>query len=132
MTSRTSTTKWLSARFREDGFVGLINISRTKKAKRFIRSAGVDRTERLSSAATKRHLRGLRSRRRPLADLKVEKAAVDGERRTIEADFGPVRYPATLLGAADQDVMRWFILAVALLLDPAAVLLLLAAARTRS
>jgi hypothetical protein len=67
-----------------------------------------------------------------LADLKVEKAAVDGERRTIEADFGPVRYPATLLGAADQDVMRWFILAVALLLDPAAVLLLLAAARTRS
>jgi hypothetical protein len=33
-----------------------------------------------------------------LADLKVEKAAVKGERRTVEADLGPVRYPATLLG----------------------------------
>ena len=31
----------------------------------------------------------------------------------------------------DQDVMRWFILAVALLVDPAAVLLLLAAASAR-
>ena len=35
----------------------------------------------------------------------------------------------TLLGAGDQDVLRWFILAIALLLDPAAVLLLLAATR---
>jgi hypothetical protein len=30
-----------------------------------------------------------------------------------------VRYLATLLGAGDQDVMRWFILVVAVLLDPA-------------
>jgi hypothetical protein len=45
-----------------------------------------------------------------LADLKVEKAAVEGERRTIEADLGPV---------------------VAMLLDPAAVLLLLAAVSVR-
>ena len=64
-----------------------------------------------------------------LADVKIERAAVEGERRMVEADLGPVRYLATLLGAADQDVMRWFILAVALLLDPAAVLLLLAATR---
>jgi hypothetical protein len=42
---------------------------------------------------------------------------------------GPVRYLATLLGAGDQHVLRWFTLAVALLLDPAAVLLLLAATR---
>jgi hypothetical protein len=35
--------------------------------------------------------------------------------------LGPVRYLATLLGAGDQDVMRWFILVVASLLDPAAV-----------
>jgi len=67
-----------------------------------------------------------------LADLKVEKATVESERRTIEADLGPIRYLATLLGAGDQDVLRWFILVVALLLDPAAVLLLLAAVRTRS
>jgi hypothetical protein len=64
-----------------------------------------------------------------LAGLQVEKATIDGERRTVEADLGPVRYLATLLGAGDQDVLRWFILVVAILLDPAAVLLLLAATR---
>ena len=66
-----------------------------------------------------------------LAGLQVEKATIEGERRTVEADLGPVRYLATLLSAADQDVMRWFILVVALLLDPAAVLLLAAAAGRR-
>jgi hypothetical protein len=34
-----------------------------------------------------------------LATLKVEKAAVDGERKAVEADLGPVRYLATLIGA---------------------------------
>jgi hypothetical protein len=64
-----------------------------------------------------------------LADLKSRKAAVEGERRKVEADLGPVKYLATLLGQADELVLRWFILVVALLLDPAAVLLLLAATR---
>jgi hypothetical protein len=64
-----------------------------------------------------------------LAELKIEKARVDGDKRVAEADLGPVRYLATLLGAGDQDVLRWFILVVSLLLDPAAVLLLLAATR---
>jgi hypothetical protein len=64
-----------------------------------------------------------------LADLQVEKASVEGQRKVAEADLGPVRYLATLLGAGDQDVLRWFILVVAILLDPAAVLLLLAATR---
>jgi hypothetical protein len=64
-----------------------------------------------------------------LATLQVEKASVDGERRKVEADLGPVRYLATLIGANDQDALRWFILAIAVLLDPAAVLLLLAATR---
>jgi hypothetical protein len=64
-----------------------------------------------------------------LAELKIEKAKVDGDRKVAEADLGPVRYLATLLGAGDQDVLRWFILVVAILLDPAAVLLLLAATR---
>jgi len=49
----------------------------------------------------------------------------------VEADLAPVRYLATLLHAGDQDVLRYFILTVALLLDPAAVLLLLAAASGR-
>jgi hypothetical protein len=47
----------------------------------------------------------------------------------VEADEGPVRYLATLIGTTDEATMRWFILAVALLLDPAAVLLLIAATR---
>jgi len=64
-----------------------------------------------------------------LADLQVEKAKVDGERKAVEADLGPVRYLATLLGSTDEQTMRWFILVVALLLDPAAVLLLLAATK---
>jgi hypothetical protein len=67
------------------------------------------------------------SEARTLASFQVAKATVDGEKRTIEADLGPVRYLATLLRAGDQDVLRWFTLVVALLLDPAAVLLLLAA-----
>ena len=62
-----------------------------------------------------------------LANLKVEKAAVDGERKAVEADLGPVRYLTTLIGTTDEVAMRYFILVVALLLDPAAVLLLLAA-----
>jgi hypothetical protein len=62
-----------------------------------------------------------------LADLHIERARVDGDRRAAEADLGPVRYLATLIGATDEQTMRWFILVVALLLDPAAVVLLLAA-----
>jgi hypothetical protein len=54
---------------------------------------------------------------------------VAGERRKVEADLGPVRYLATLFGADSESVLRYFILAIALLLDPAAVLLLLAASR---
>ena len=51
-----------------------------------------------------------------LSDLKVEKAHVEGERKAVEADLGPVRYLATLLGSTDEQTMRYFILIVALLL----------------
>jgi hypothetical protein len=64
-----------------------------------------------------------------LAELKIEKAKIDGDKKVAEADLGPVRYVATLLGAGDQDVLRYFILVVSILLDPAAALLLLAATR---
>jgi hypothetical protein len=64
-----------------------------------------------------------------LAGLKVEKASIEGQAKMADADLGPLRYFAMLLGAGDQDVLRWFILVVASLLDPAAVLLLLAATR---
>jgi hypothetical protein len=43
-----------------------------------------------------------------------------------QRQLAPVRNLATLLGA-DSETARWFVLVVALLLDPAAVLLLLAA-----
>ena len=57
---------------------------------------------------------------------------MDGERKAVEADLGPVRYLATLLGSTDEATMRYFILVVALLLDPAAVLLLLATSERRT
>jgi hypothetical protein len=50
----------------------------------------------------------------------------------VEADLGPVRYLATLIGATDEATMRYFTLVVALLLDPAAVFLLLAATERRT
>ena len=53
-----------------------------------------------------------------LADLKIEKGAVEGERRTVEADLEPVQYLATLLGQADEVVLRCFILIVAFCLIP--------------
>ena len=46
--------------------------------------------------------------------------------------LGPVRYLATLISSTDEATMRYFILMVALLLDPAAVLLLLAATHRQS
>jgi len=62
----------------------------------------------------------------PLAGgLTVARARVGGERKAVEADLGPVPHLATLLGSTDEATMRWFILVVAL--DPAAVLLVLAA-----
>jgi hypothetical protein len=42
---------------------------------------------------------------------------VEGERRVVEADLGPVRYLEMLAG--DQNVLRWFTLVAAVLLDPA-------------
>ncbi len=56
-------------------------------------------------------------------------AASVAERRKADADLGPLKYLAALLGADDEEVLRWFILGVALLLDPAGVLLLLASTR---
>jgi hypothetical protein len=73
-----------------------------------------------------------------LTGLKVEKAKIEpspgkkdeSEAKEVDADLGPVRYLAALIGVNDQDVLHWFILVVAVLLDPLAVLLLFAATRT--
>jgi hypothetical protein len=62
-----------------------------------------------------------------LAAVEVESAGIANERQELAADFGSVRYLAALLGQDDEKVMHCFVLAVALLLDPLAVTLLLAA-----
>jgi len=84
----------------------------------------VDQNRRRTELATK-----LAQASTELSALNVQRTTADGAQKVAEADLGPVRYLATLLGAGDQDVLRWFILVVAMLLDPAAVLLLLAATR---
>jgi hypothetical protein len=42
-----------------------------------------------------------------IANLRIEKAKVDGERKAVEADLGPVRYLATLIGATGEQTMRY-------------------------
>ncbi|MFY9839207.1 MAG: hypothetical protein WAK55_22575 [Xanthobacteraceae bacterium] len=62
-----------------------------------------------------------------LAAIEIEGANVANERNELAANAGPVRYLAALIGQDDEKVMHLFVLAVALLLDPLAVVLLLAA-----
>jgi hypothetical protein len=65
-----------------------------------------------------------------LANLRVEKAKADAERRRAEADVGPVRYLAELIGMPASDLeraVRLLTLALVAVLDPMAVALLLAA-----
>jgi hypothetical protein len=93
---------------------------RTKSALAII----ADQSATRSDLVARRHEAALR-----LAELKVRRATVEGERESLAADNGPIMYFALLIGADADAVMRWFILGVALLLDPAAVLLLLAATR---
>jgi hypothetical protein len=67
-----------------------------------------------------------------LALLRVQRAAVAGERRKVEADdLGPLRFLSALFGFGTEQTMRAFVLAVSLSLDPSAVLLLLAATTRR-
>lgn len=65
-----------------------------------------------------------------LANLQVEKARIDTQRRRAEADVGPVRYLAELIGMPSTDLerpVRILTLALVAVLDPMAVALLLAA-----
>jgi len=61
-----------------------------------------------------------------LATVEIERAGVESERAARGADFGPVEYLSKLLGIERQTAMQWFIVLVACLLDPAAVMLLVA------
>ena len=62
-----------------------------------------------------------------LASVEIQGAGVESERAVQAADFGPVEYVSKLLGIGRDTAMRWFIVLVACLLDPAALMLLLAA-----
>ena len=65
-----------------------------------------------------------------LASLQIDKARIDAQRRRAEADVGPVRYLAELIGAPASDLerpVRLLTLALVAVLDPMAVALLLAA-----
>jgi hypothetical protein len=73
-----------------------------------------------------------------LTGLKVQKAQIEpglgkqgesSKAKEDEAELGPVRHLAALLGADSDTALRWFMLVVACLLDPLAVLLLLAASQ---
>jgi hypothetical protein len=78
------------------------------------------------------HLAASRQREaRTLAELQVRQARVDAERKRA-ADVGPVRYLAQLIAGPNADLehaVRLLTLAVVLVLDPMAVLLLIAATR---
>jgi hypothetical protein len=68
-----------------------------------------------------------------LASIEVEKAGIENQRNGLTADSGPVRYLSKLIGIDQDAATSWFILFVALLLDPLAlVLLLTASARPQS
>jgi hypothetical protein len=65
-----------------------------------------------------------------LATLQIEKARIDAQHRRAEAEVGPVRYLAELMGAPAADLerpVRLLTLALVAVLDPMAVALLLAA-----
>jgi len=65
-----------------------------------------------------------------LAAVQVEGSVVETERAEQAADYGPLEYLSKLIGADRDAVMRWFIVCVAVLLDPLALTLLLAASAT--
>jgi hypothetical protein len=65
-----------------------------------------------------------------LSSLQIDKAKIDAQRRRAEADVGPVRYLAELIGTPAADLerpVRLLTLALVAVLDPLAVVLLLAA-----
>jgi hypothetical protein len=67
-----------------------------------------------------------------LAAVEVEAAKVQGDRAGLAVDTGPVRFPAALLATDADALMRVFILIIAIILDPVAAVLLVAAGNRRT
>src|SRR5690348_11734234 len=82
------------------------------------------RRDRADIAAERQH------QAQALASLQIEKGKIDAQRRRAEADVGPLRYLAELTVAPATDLerpVRLLTLALVAVLDPMAVVLLLAA-----
>jgi hypothetical protein len=68
-----------------------------------------------------------------LADLRVQVSALEARRAQIVAETGPARYLAELFGWGDgETAVKLIILLLVLVIDPAAILLTLAASRRAS
>ena len=66
-----------------------------------------------------------------LVSLRGDQAQVQAESRKVEADIGPLRYAATLIGLGDEQAIRWLILLMVLTCDPMAIVLVVAASARR-
>jgi hypothetical protein len=66
-----------------------------------------------------------------LASIEVENARTENELGELAAESGPIRYLSMLIGIDQDTATRWFVLVVAVLLDPLALVLLLAASVAR-
>jgi hypothetical protein len=62
-----------------------------------------------------------------LVSLKTDQAQVQAESRRVEADIGPLRYAAMLLGLDSEQALRLLILLMVLSCDPMAIVLVIAA-----
>lgn len=67
-----------------------------------------------------------------IAKINLEKAPIEAEIRKVEAEVGPIKYIAALIYGDNPDTnlleraVRWFTILIVLVLDPVAILLLLA------
>jgi hypothetical protein len=63
--------------------------------------------------------------------LKADQAKVQAESKRVEADIGPLRYAAMLLGLDSEQALRLLILLMVLCCDPMAIVLVIAAGARR-
>lgn len=100
------------------------------------RSVQIRRNQRTERAALNKEISDAQNEianlNNQLAQLNVEKAPFASELRKVEAEVGPVKYIAALLYGDNPDTnlleraVRWVTLMIVLVLDPVAILLLLA------
>ena len=87
----------------------------------------------LDAIANQRRLReGLVATRRKesglLVELRSDRAALEAQRRRVEALNGPIQYIAAMVGVDVERAIRWLMLLMVLTCDPLAIALMVAAA----